>query len=40
MMELNNSLRGRDFISIHDFTPEEIAYMLQVGAEIKKLQKR
>ncbi len=40
MMELNNSLRGRDFISIHDFTPEEITYMLQVGAEIKKLQKR
>ncbi|MGE5391916.1 MAG: ornithine carbamoyltransferase [Deltaproteobacteria bacterium] len=40
MMELNNSLRGRDFLSIHDFTPEEIQYMLQVGAEIKKLQKR
>lgn len=39
MLEINDSLRGRDFISIHDFSPEEIAYILEVGAEIKKMQK-
>ncbi|MDD3270079.1 MAG: ornithine carbamoyltransferase, partial [Syntrophomonadaceae bacterium] len=39
MLEINDSLRGRDFISIHDFTVEEIAYLLEVGAEIKKMQK-
>lgn len=40
MFEINDSLRGRDFISIHDFTVAEIAYILEVGAEIKKLQKQ
>ena len=39
MLEINDSLRGRDFISIHDYSVEEIAYMLEVGAEIKKMQK-
>jgi len=37
---LNDSLRGRDFISIHDYTPEEIAYILEVGAILKKEQKQ
>ncbi|MGR6837474.1 ornithine carbamoyltransferase [Syntrophomonas erecta] len=36
MQELNNTLRGRDFISIHDFTIEEIDYMLETGAILKK----
>lgn len=36
MQALNDSLRGRDFISIHDYTPEEIAYILEVGAILKK----
>lgn len=36
MQELNNTLRGRDFISIHDFTSEEIDYMLETGAILKK----
>lgn len=39
MFAINDSLRGKDFISIHDFTPEEIHYILEVGEEIKKLQK-
>jgi len=40
MLELNNSLRGRDFISIHDFTREEVAYILEVGTQLKKMQKQ
>lgn len=40
MQELNNSLKGRDFITIHDFTAAEIAYMLEVGAILKKEQKQ
>jgi len=40
MQEINNSLRGRDFISIHDFTPDEIAYILEVGATLKREQKQ
>lgn len=39
MLEINDSLRGRDFISIHDFSAEEIAYLLEIGAEIKKMRK-
>ncbi len=39
MFAINDSLRGKDFISIHDFTPEEIHYILEVGREIKELQK-
>ncbi|WP_054696283.1 ornithine carbamoyltransferase [Syntrophomonas palmitatica] len=39
MMELKDTLRGRDFISIHDFTVDEIAYFLEVGAQLKKMQK-
>lgn len=39
MLKLKDDLRGRDFISIHDFSREEIAYILEVGAELKKMQK-
>ncbi|KUG04207.1 ornithine carbamoyltransferase [hydrocarbon metagenome] len=39
MFEINDSLRGRDFISIYDFSAEEVKYILEVGSEIKKLQK-
>jgi ornithine carbamoyltransferase len=39
MYQLDNSLRGRDFISIHDFSPREVAYILEAAMEIKKLQK-
>jgi ornithine carbamoyltransferase len=40
MLAINDSLRGRDFISLHDFSKEEIEYMLEVAAEIKKMQKQ
>ena len=39
-MEIGNKLKGRDFISIHDFSEAEIAYMLEVGLELKKEQKK
>ncbi len=40
MVEVNQSLKGRDFISIHDFTADEIALMLETGLELKKAQKK
>ena len=40
MVELKDMMRGRDFLSIHDCSPEEIAYMLEAAVEIKKLQKQ
>ena len=40
MQEINNSLKGRDFISIHDFSPAEITYMLEVGAVLKQEKKQ
>lgn len=39
MIKIDDRLRGRDFISIHDFTAEEIAYILEVGHTLKKMQK-
>ncbi len=39
MFEVNDSLRGRDFISIHDFSSDEVKYMLKVSHELKKMQK-
>ncbi|HWQ76806.1 MAG TPA: ornithine carbamoyltransferase [Syntrophomonas sp.] len=38
-MDVNKSLRGRDFISLHDFSAEEIALMLETGLQLKKEQK-
>jgi ornithine carbamoyltransferase len=38
-IELKPEFKGRDFISIHDFTVEEVAYILEVGKELKKMQK-
>lgn len=40
MYQLSDLIRGRDFISIHDFTPQEVAYILEAAVEIKKLQKK
>jgi ornithine carbamoyltransferase len=40
LFKLEDILRGRDFISIHDFTKEEIEYILKAGAEIKQMQKQ
>ncbi|MEA1962568.1 MAG: ornithine carbamoyltransferase [Bacillota bacterium] len=39
MMEISNALRGRDFLSLHDFSPEEIALMLEVALDLKQKQK-
>jgi len=39
-MEINKTLKGRDFISIHDFSPAEVAYILQVGLELKREQRQ
>lgn len=39
MFKIDDRLRGRDFICIHDFTVEEIAYILEVGHALKKMQK-
>lgn len=39
MKELQDIIRGRDFICIHDFSPQEIAYLLEVGLELKRMQK-
>lgn len=35
-----NQLKGRDFISIHDFSGDEIAQMLEVGLALKMEQKQ
>lgn len=40
MVEVNQSLKGRDFISIHDFTAAEITLMLETGLQLKKAQKQ
>jgi len=37
--ELKISLIGRDFIGLDDFTPQEIAYLLELSVEIKRKQK-
>ncbi len=39
-MEINNSLRGRDFISINDFTSDEIKYIIKIAHHLKSLQKK
>ena len=37
MSEIN--LKGKSFLTLLDFTPEEIAYMLDKAAEFKKMKK-
>lgn len=39
-MEIKDTLRGRSFISLHDFNAEDIQYILEVGAHLKTLQKK
>ncbi|MDO4616402.1 MAG: ornithine carbamoyltransferase [Lachnospiraceae bacterium] len=34
------SLRGRDFLTLKDFTPDEITYLLDLSAELKEKKKR
>lgn len=38
--DLKRNLRGRDFLSLHDFTPEEIQYFLELAAQLKLQQKK
>ena len=33
-------LKGRDLLSLHDFTPQEIAYILDLAADLKQKQKQ
>ena len=33
-------LKGRDFLTLKDYTPEEIAYLLQLSAELKDKKKK
>ena len=30
------NLQGRDFLTLKDFTPEEISYLLDLSAELKR----
>ncbi|MEA4926728.1 MAG: ornithine carbamoyltransferase [Syntrophomonadaceae bacterium] len=39
-MEIGDKLKGRDFISIHDFSGTDIAYILEVALEMKKEHKK
>ncbi|MBQ2247091.1 MAG: ornithine carbamoyltransferase, partial [Selenomonadales bacterium] len=34
------SFKGRDFLSLHDFTTEEIYQILDLAAELKEKQKK
>lgn len=40
MHKLSEQIRGRDFISIHDFSAQEVALMLNTAVEIKEMQKK
>ena len=33
-------LKGRNFLTLKDFTPEEITYLLDLSAELRKKEKR
>ena len=33
-------LKGRNFLTLKDFTPEEITYLLDLSAEVKKRRKK
>lgn len=38
-MKLNMNLKGRDFLTLEDFTPEEITYLLDLAADLKDKKK-
>ncbi len=33
-------LKGRDFLTLKDYTPEEIIYLLDLAAELKEKKKK
>lgn len=39
LVEINKSFRGRDFLSLYDYTPEEIHYLIEVAMDLKYKQK-
>ena len=39
-MKLNMNLKGRDFLTLKDFTPEEITYLLDLAADLKDKKKK
>ncbi|NLW43783.1 MAG: ornithine carbamoyltransferase [Syntrophomonadaceae bacterium] len=38
-LDMNPVFKGRDFISIRDYSPDEIAYILEFAFQLKKMQK-
>lgn len=38
IMEISKSFQGRDFLSLYDYTPEEINYLLEVAIDLKYKQ--
>lgn len=34
------NLKGRNFLTLKDFTPEEITYMIDLAADLKDKEKR
>ena len=34
------NLKGRDFLTLKDYTPEEITYLLDVAADLKEKKKK
>lgn len=39
MKEMELNLKGRDFLALVDYTPEEIHYLINLGIDLKKKQK-
>lgn len=38
-VDINPDFKGRDFLSIHDYSPEEVLYILEVALKLKAMQK-
>lgn len=38
-MDMTTALKGRDFLSLHDFTPEEVLGLVNLGIDLKAKQK-
>ena len=34
------NLKGRDFLTLKDYTPEEITYLLDLAADLKEKKKK
>lgn len=39
-MDAKTSLKGRSFLTLKDFTPEEIGYFLDLAAKLKSDKKK